>query len=156
MDHILQAVHDTVHDSDIKTKEIASRLGMGHQVLINKANPQCETHKITLLEAVAIQKITGSSAILRAVQVELDIPPSEEECQSYLEATLHFTREFGDVVRSIEEGMKDGKLTARELERFMRETDELDAAMQRLRASVLRAHTDNAPQGEVVTIQKAK
>ena len=56
MDHIDQAIYDTVHNSELSAKQIAPLMGVGHQVLINKANPQTETHKMSLREAVALQQ----------------------------------------------------------------------------------------------------
>ncbi|KZZ72374.1 hypothetical protein A3765_28620 [Oleiphilus sp. HI0130] len=140
MDHICQAIYDVVHDSDLSTKEIASRLGMPRQTLINKANPQCESHKLGVLESVAIQKMTGSTAIVRAMMLELDQSKESASPAHYLQAALHFSREVGDVVRAIEDAAADGRFTAREVEQCMREMDEAEKSISELRASLL-AHS---------------
>ncbi len=138
MDHIDQAVYDTVHNSEISAKEIAQRLGMSHQVLLNKANPQSEFHKLTLREALAVQLITGNRRIHKAIEVELGLGANEKQQHTnILESVLVASREHGDVMRAIHEALEDGRFTLREREQCQREIDEAVAALTGLRESVV-------------------
>ncbi len=137
MDHIDQALYDLVHNSDMSAKEISSLLGVGHQVLINKANPQTETHKMTLREAVAIQLITGNHAIYRAMGMELSIKAKKVETLGILESVLNAGKEHGDVLAMIHKAMADGKMTMREQEQCQREITEAIESLMALRESVL-------------------
>ena len=139
MDHIDQAVYETVHNSEMPAKEIARRIGMSHQILINKANPQCETHKLTLLESVAIQLVTGSKSIHRAVGVELSIDDSDLPVtkNNLLESVLSASKEHGDVVGAVQAALADGRFTLREKERCQKEIDESMSALSELRKSII-------------------
>jgi hypothetical protein len=137
MDHIDQAIYDTVHGSTKAAKQISSLMAMSHQVLINKANPQNETHKITLREAVTIQLITGNQSIYRAMGTELALNEEGFQPVGIMESALKAGKEHGDVISSIYEALEDGKMTMREQEKCQREiTEAIDALMQ-LRESVL-------------------
>lgn len=137
MDHIDQAIYDTVHNSELSAKQIAPLMGVGHQVLINKANPQTETHKMSLREAVALQLITGNHAIYRAMGMELSIKAKQAAPLGILESVLKAGKEHGDVLAMIHKSMEDGKLTMREQEQCQREITEAIEALMDLREAVL-------------------
>jgi len=142
MDHIDQAIYDTVHSSAISAKSIAKRLGMSHQVLLNKANPQSEFHKLTLREAVAIQLITSNNSIHRAIGIEL-ASVDELPQAGLLETVLAASREHGDVVRAIDEALSDGRFTLREVEACQQEIDDAIKALTALRQSIVAQHRLN-------------
>lgn len=138
MSHIDQAMHATVHESKIPTREIAKRIGMSHQVLLNKVNPQCETHKLSVREAVALQLATKSRRINDAMNAELSI--SDEKSAPLIcvfEAVLKASREHGDVMRNIQESMRDGMITDRELESCLEEIREAVDAFTGLRDTLI-------------------
>lgn len=137
MDHIDQAIHSTIHESDIPAKEIAQRLGMSHQVLINKANPQSEFHKMSLREALAVQLITGSTRIHDAMAVELGAG-SGGVVKGLMESVLSASKEHGDVVGAIHGALEDGRFTLREREECQREINEAITALTMLRESVVK------------------
>lgn len=140
MDHIDQAIHSTIHESDIPAKEIAQRLGMSHQVLINKANPQSEFHKMSLREALAVQLITGSTRIHDAMAVELDVNETIPS-KSVVDSILLACKEHGDVVSVVHGALEDGRFTLREREDCQREINELITALVTLRESVVKHGT---------------
>jgi hypothetical protein len=137
MDHIDQAIYDTVHGSELSAKQIAPLMGVGHQVLINKANPQTETHKMALREAVAIQLITGNHAIYRAMGTELSLSKPDAKPLEIMASALKAGKEHGDVIRSIYAALEDGRMTMREQEQCQREITEAIEALMQLRESVL-------------------
>jgi ribosomal protein S3AE len=142
MDQIDVAIHQTVHESDISAKEIAQQLGMSHQVLINKANPTSEFHKLSLREALAIMKITGSTSIHEAVGLELGLHsmrPDIAEPKSLMDAMLTVVSECGDVSRAVKDAMEDGRLTAREKAEMQREINEAIDSLMAMRLAI-KAH----------------
>lgn len=142
MDHIDIAVHMTVHEADISTKEIAQRLGMGYQTLINKANPQCETHKLTLREAVALQLLTNTSRIHDAISTELNLNDKPKQTiKSVLESAFKASAEHGDVMRAIHKSFEDGRFTLRERELCQREISEAINALIQLREVIVTTPT---------------
>lgn len=136
MEQLEQAVYDTVHSSNISAKEIASRTGMNHQVLLNKANPQCETHKLGLIESLAIQKVTGNTRILSAMRTELDLALNPTPRKSILLTALDTAKEHGDVMKAVQEALTDGRFTAREKEVCLKEADEAIKALEALKATI--------------------
>jgi ribosomal protein S3AE len=142
MDQIDVAIHQTVHESDISAKEIAQQLGMSHQVLINKANPTSEFHKLSLREALAIMKITGSTSIHEAVGLELGLHSMRQdiaEQKSLMDAMLTVVSECGDVSRAVKDAMEDGRLTAREKAEMQREINEAIDSLMAMRLAI-KAH----------------
>ena len=138
MDHIDQAIYDTVHNSDMPPKEIARRLGFNYQVLINKVNPQNETHRLTLRETLAIQLLTGNHAIYRAMGTELSMNAEDKApVLGIMESALKAGKEHGDVIQSIYTALEDGRMTMREQESCQREITEAIEALMQLRESVL-------------------
>ncbi len=138
MDHIDQAIYATVHESAISAKEIAQKLGMSHQILINKANPQSEFHKLTLRESLAIQLITGNHRICHAMTTELGIDERSDNSKlNLLESALSVSKESGDVMRVIHDSISDGAFTLRERETCQKEIDEAIDALNCLKQSVI-------------------
>ncbi|WP_281545868.1 phage regulatory CII family protein [Grimontia sp. SpTr1] len=138
MDHLDTAVYSTVHDSPIPARQIAQQLGMSHQVLINKANPQSDSHKLSLREALAVQLITGNYRILEAMTTELDLHKAEEQrTASLLESVLKATAEHGDVVKVIQDALEDGVFSLREREKCQQEVDEAIKALETLRKAIV-------------------
>ena len=136
MDQLDQATHDIVHKSDLTAKQIADRLGMTHQTLINKANPNAEFHKMTVREAFSIQLLTGNHALVAAMQSELSLHAKKQKPVSILESALTAAKENGDVVGAVHTALADGRLTDRERADVYREIDEAIASLHALRESV--------------------
>ena len=134
MDQLDIAIHATVHDAELSTNDISARLGMSRQILLNKANPQSDTHKLTVREAVALQIVTCDDRINRAMQLAVPSDPGPQV--PLLTSVLTVCREQGDVVRVIDEALKDGKLSLREAEMCQKEIDDLMHALADLRSQL--------------------
>ena len=127
MNQVDIAVYNTVHESDMGAKEIAQRLGMSHQILINKSNPNNETHKLTLNESLAVQMATDSTAIIEAQALLLGVqvlPKFKSKPESLMMSVLKATKEHGDVSKKIAEALADGRFTAKEKQECHREVSE--------------------------------
>ena len=137
MDSLDQAIYDIVHNSDIKPKGIADRVALSHQVLLNKANPNCESHHMTVREAHAILLHTGNLAVVNAMQTEFSLYQRKSVPVSVLASVLSAGKEHGDVLATIQAGLEDGKLTEAEKSEIFKEIDETEAALKLLRESVM-------------------
>ena len=151
MDNLDKAIHNTFYHSQMKAKAIAIEMGIGYQVLVNKANPHTDSHKLTCREALQMQLITGNQAILTAMTNTLNIASKEATDTlpkvGVLESVLLAGKEHGDVLRSITEAMADGRFTLREQEDCQHEITEAMDALTQLRESILTHGNAKAVQG---------
>jgi uncharacterized protein YfeS len=132
------AIHETVHDSAIGSKEIAERMGKSRQVLLNKANPNNDTHHLTLHEAAALIKVTGNTAILDAL---IDLCNDEvAESMNISDALVHSIKESSDVSVAVTEAIIDDKLSQKELKDIHREIREAQDALKKL-TNAVNSHT---------------
>lgn len=139
MDHIDSAIYDTVHNAGIAPKQLAGLMGMSHQVLLNKANPQCEANKFSVHELVALQRHTGSTRIAEAMCLELGVNvlgPVAGSSQSVVDAVLTVVSECGDVSRAVQESLADGVLTAREKSNINQSINDAVDALMSMRLAI--------------------
>lgn len=64
--NILDTAHAVAHDYPGGCESLAPRIGMSAAVLNSKVNPNTETHKLALREAVRITSVTNDDRILEA------------------------------------------------------------------------------------------
>lgn len=116
MDQLDLAIHDTAHRSGIDTKDLARSIGVGHQIFINKCNPDCETNKLTLREGFAMMLHTKKVGILRvqAQALGYKVVKIDGEPLDLLEAILEVGSHQGNVHGLLKAAMEDGKITSRE------------------------------------------
>ncbi len=137
MDYFQQALHDLVHQSNQSSKEISAALGMSHQVLINKVNPNNTVNKLTVHELHAIQLLTGNDVVLRAMQGAIILSALKDAPCSIVEAVVSNGKECGDVFSAVQEAMADNRLTERERSKILKEIREAIASLQRTELAVL-------------------
>jgi hypothetical protein len=138
MQDIDRAITETIHNSDISAKEIAEGTGKSHQVLLNKANPNNDTHHLTLHEAVAVIKLTGNTAILDALNSIFGYGEyaRKPKTELLIDALLNAIKENADVSIAIRASVADGKLSATEKTEVLREIREAKDALIDLERSV--------------------
>jgi Phage regulatory protein CII (CP76). len=139
MDHIDSAIYDTVHNSGLAPKQLAELMGMSHQVLLNKANPQCEANKFSVHELMALQRHALSTRIVEAMCLELGfnaLGPVKAKAESLMDAMLTVVAECGDVSRAVHDSLEDGKLTNRERNEMQREINEAIDALMSMRLAI--------------------
>lgn len=137
MDSLDRAIYDIVHNSDITAKGIADRLGLSHQILLNKANPNNDSHKMTVRESFAIQVITGNQAVVNAMQAELTLSKRKTAPASVLACVLNAGKEHGDVLESIQLALEDDVITESEKVGIFKEIDEAEESLGSLREAVM-------------------
>jgi len=138
MDQLDQAIYDTVHDAG--TAQLAARLGISRQVLINKANPNDDRNHLSLHQAQAIMRATGDIRILNAQAALLgyDITPkSTSSDDNPLHALVRTMSETAEAIQSASSALEDGRLTQRELAECRKEIAEAVEQLSRLEASLI-------------------
>jgi len=138
MERLDQAIYDTVKYSAMGAKKLAAIMKIGHQVFLNKANPNCDSNHFTAQEVVTLQLITGTTRIAEAMLDEVKLS-HEESSESLANALLSVNRELGEANAAISDAIADGRITPRERERCCREINETKAALDRL-TSTISAH----------------
>lgn len=134
------ANHQTAHKSELGLAEIASRMGVGAQILTNKVNWATESNKLGQLEAIAMQLVTGSRDIIREECLLLGgefTAHDGESGQSVMMAVLDAAAKHGDVGRVVADAMADGRICVREEAHIVKCTDEAIQALRTLRTAVL-------------------
>lgn len=136
------AAHAVVHDYPGGTPALAPRLGMSAAVLRNKVNTHCDTHHLTLHEAVRITSLTDDPRILHAFaqetgRVALDAPTGDDEHASdmaVLEMVVAVMAGQGDLGGTIHRALADGDLTQFEFAQI----EDVANAFQRKIAALMR------------------
>lgn len=144
MDQLDIAIHQTAHDAPGGLEALARTIGLGAQVLRNKVCPTTDTHKLSLREAVAMMDASGDDRILavladmRGYTLERKALP---DAASIVQAVLSADAEHGDVSRSIQEALADGKLTEYEKAAIARQIREAQQTLDALNSTVQHAPT---------------
>jgi len=103
--------------------DLARRLGKGATILANKLNPDCDTHHLTLGEAVAITELTNDGGILNAWalsrgQMLVDMPEGAVSDEDLVEQVLLAQAIFGELMREIHDARRDGVIDRLEQSRI--------------------------------------
>lgn len=108
------AIYKTVHDFRGGAKALSAHLSVRPGTLQNKADPACETHHLSVSEALAIMLVSGDYRILHALAREtqhacirlsdLSGVTDVDLLSSY--ATMN--KELGDVAAELVEAFADG------------------------------------------------
>ena len=98
--------------------------------LINKFNPACEGHHLTLSEAIAVTEFTNDNAIISAWalsrgQMLVDMPEGAVSDEDLVEQVLLVQAIFGQLMQVIHDARRDGvidRLEQAQIERVGRES----------------------------------
>jgi len=138
MDQLDQAIYDTVHDAG--TAQLAVRLGISRQVLINKVNPNDDRNHLSLHQAQAVMQATGDIRILQAQAALLgyDVEPKSTVAgDDPLHALVRTMKETSEAINRASAALEDGRLTQRELAGCRKEIAEAVEQLSRLEVSLI-------------------
>lgn len=112
MNQLELAIYSTVHDFDGKTEDLALLLGMGVQILRNKANYNNEDSFFSPMQLVMLQNVTGNYSINAAFHALNKSKPSLGK--SITRSLLSVADEVGSIAREFNRAADDHLFTARE------------------------------------------
>lgn len=125
MDEVLRAVHETVLDAG--PKELAHRMGTSHTSLLNRVNPNDDTHRLNLEQFLQILALSGDmrplAALADAFGYEL-VAKEKPAAQELTSALLHMSAEVADVTRAVTDALDDGRVSQIERQKILREAGE--------------------------------
>lgn len=142
MDQLDIAIHQTALEAKGGIGAVARALGIGEQVFRNKVCPTNETHKLSVREALAMMDATDDDRILhvlaemRGYTLERKALP---DAKSIVAAVLSADAEHGDVSRSIQDAISDGKITEGEKAAITKQIREAQQSLDTLKSTVLNA-----------------
>lgn len=99
--------------------ELARMLGKGTTILANKMNPECDTHHLSLGEAVAITEMTGDNSILDAWAASrgkalVDIPAGVTSDEELADLVMIVSESVAQVFSAYREARRDGVIDRHE------------------------------------------
>ena len=140
MDQLELAVHNTAHEAPGGLAGMARDIGVGEQVLRNKVNPYQDTHRLSLLEALAMMRRGGDLRILDALAAQLGRTinhPLPRSAKALLLEMLAADAEHGDVTRKVADALADNKVTQREVGEIRKEISEARAELDLLEQAII-------------------
>lgn len=108
---VLVAAQQLGHRLNIS--ELARHMGKSPTILANKLNPDCDTHHLTLGEAVAITELSGDNGILESWahlrgKVLVDIPVGSMNDEELADQVMLIQSVFGQMMQTIYQARADG------------------------------------------------
>lgn len=137
----MEDVHKAIHEAllDAGPKQIAHKMGAGHTSLLNRANPNDDTHRLNFDQFLQILVHTNDMrplvALADAFGFEL-VAKEKAPPKALVTALVDLAAEFGDVTRSVHDAMADGHLSTFERSSIRKQIAELVEAAQVIEESV--------------------
>lgn len=108
---VLVAAQQLGHRMNIS--ELARHMGKSPTILANKLNPDCDTHHLTLGEAVAITEMSGDNGILESWahlrgKMLVDVPAGAVNDEDLADQVMLAQAVFGKMMQVIHDARKDG------------------------------------------------
>lgn len=137
MEEIHRAIHDTVLAAG--PKALANKMGMAHTTLLNRANPNDDTHRLNVEQLLQIMLHSGDAAVLRAMAdafgFEL-VAKKAVQPTGLTAALLSMAAEVADVTRAVADAVGDGHVSQTEKQLIKRELMGARESLDVLEASI--------------------
>lgn len=121
--NVLDALYHTAHDYAGGIEALATRMDASANVLNKKVNPNIDTHRALLTEAVKIQQITQDYRVLHAMASALGfvaVPLLDEDeivgDMSLLDSFMSVAEAHGDFAKAFKQALEDNRFTPAEFE----------------------------------------
>lgn len=137
MEEVHRAIHETVLDAG--PKQLAHAMGMSHTNLLNRCNPNDDTHRLNVEQLLQIMLHSKDGRILAAMAHEFGfelVAKQPVKSTSLQAAVLHMHDEIADVTKAVVEALEDGHVSQHEKQQIKRSIGEAQASMDVLLASV--------------------
>ena len=108
---VMASAYELGHQHNIS--DIARHLGKSPVVLANKLNPDCDTHHLTLGEAIAITELTNDNKILNSWaqlrgKLLVDMPAGTVNDEDLADQVMMVQAVVGKMMQVIHDARKDG------------------------------------------------
>lgn len=139
--NISDAAYAVAHDYRGGTDSLAPRIGLSGAMLRNKVNPNNDTHKLTLVEAVRMTDAADDERILSAwasqrnsVLVRLPEPTEQPDNEELLNLFMRLTAEFGALAQRHQEATEDGEVDDQEKTDLKRLGNQIHQTVQQIQS----------------------
>lgn len=127
MDRVLWAVYEAVHKYGVR--ELAEKMRLSPQVLINKVNPEQESHSLTFDQLLMVLEHTHSKAVIDALAERAGVNHPTECAPTLTLAVLKASKESSDVLAVFEREARDGVWSLGDAQALEREANEAITAL---------------------------
>lgn len=137
MEEVHRALHETVLEAGPKT--LAYLMGMSHTSLLNRSNPNDDTHRLNFEQFLQILVHSNDVRTLRAIADQLGydvVPKQPPRPQDLTAALVNMNAEVADVTRTVADAVGDGHVNSIERATIAREADQAIDSLHALKASV--------------------
>lgn len=137
MEEVHRAIHDTVMDAG--PKQLAHAMGMSHTSLLNRCNPNDDTHRLNVEQLLQIMLHSQDKRILAALAHEFGFElVAKESTKGKAPATalIDAAAEFADVTRATHDALLDGHVSSFEKSAIRKEIAEVRQSLDVLEESV--------------------
>lgn len=136
----MEEIHRAIHDAllDACPKQVARLMGTSHTSLLNRANPNDDTHRLNVEQFLQILVHTQDMRPLHALAEQFGfelVAKEQPKAKQLTAALLHMGAEVADVTRITTDALADGHLNQIERASIVREVDGAIEALQVLRQS---------------------
>jgi hypothetical protein len=140
VDGVFRAIHDAVLDAG--PKQLARLMGTSHTGLLNRTNPNDDTHKLNVEQLLQILEHTGDMRPLHALAelcgFEL-VAKEQPQAEELPQALLGMTKEVAEVTVAVSVALADGRVSGQEKALIRQEIAGVRASLDRLEVSVSQA-----------------
>lgn len=115
----MEEVHRAIHEAllDAGPKQVAHLMGTSHTNLLNRANPNDDTHRLNVEQFLQIlvhsQDMRPLAALASAFGFDL-VAKEQAEATSLSAAVLHMHAEVADVTKAVTAALADGRVSQTE------------------------------------------
>lgn len=137
----MEEVHRAIHEALLEAcpKKIAHKMGTSHTSLLNRANPNDDTHRLNVEQFLQILVHTEDMRPLRALAAAFgfDLVAKEKpDSKQLVTALMDMAAEAADVTRAVHDAIADGHVSSFERASIHKEIGEVRRAMDVLEESV--------------------
>ena len=137
----MEEIHRAIHDALLEAgpKQVAHLMGTSHTNLLNRANPNDDTHRLNVEQFLQILVHTRDMRPLKALAnaFGFDLVAKERPRATDLSsALLSLHADLADVTRLAFDAQADGHVCAKEKAALLREAEEVVASMEVFKQSV--------------------
>lgn len=122
----MENVHREIHETVLAAgpKELAHKMGMSHTTLLNRSNPNDDTHRLNVEHLLQILVHSNDARVLHALAAEFGFELVAKEApvaKGLTKALLSMAAEVADVTRAVADALDDGHVSQTEKQMICRE-----------------------------------